>query len=237
MITDIHGNEEALIAVLKMLDEYKCDEILHLGDVVDIGPDSRRCLEILLDRSDVTCLLGNHDRDFVLDHADIRQNSHVPFEHKRAVFDSMTEDMRRAVKEFPLHTERICGGRKLFFCHYALDPQADTWRQFPFMPLQIHPTAEDFDEIFSEVEADAVFFGHKHEPCDIEGRRLYVDVGSVGCHPEPYARAVLIEYDDAHWSYRRIQTPYCAQALRDKMHVYPGGDALFDYYFLRKNAE
>ncbi len=236
VISDVHGNSEALIAALAMLDAVKCDEILHLGDVVDIGPDSRGCLEILLSRKDVICLLGNHDRDFVLNQTEVRAKSHVPAQHKKQVFGTLTQQMRQAVKAFPLSVERICGGQKLFFCHYALKDQPFDWNVFPFMPLQTEPSAEAFDEIFRGTKADAVFFGHKHEPCEFRGRMLYVDVGSVGCHPSTFARAVIIEYDDAHWSYRRLQTPYDIEAVRSRMHnEIVEGDALYDFYFLRKH--
>lgn len=236
VITDIHGNLDALEAVLRLLDDEGCDEILHLGDVVDIGPNSRECLELLLSRKDVTCLLGNHDRDFVLNAAITRTMSHVPSEHKRQVFDSMDESMRQAVKRFPLYVERICGGQKLLFCHYALRQEPFDWSVFPFMPLQNQPTAKKFDEIFANAKADVVFFGHKHEPCDLTGERLYVDVGSVGCHPDPMARGIVIEHDDAFWRYRRVEAPYNLKGVRQRMcDSVVDGEAIFDYYFLHKN--
>ena len=237
VITDIHGNLPALRAVLDLLDGLGCDEILHLGDAVDIGPDSRECLELLLSRSDVTCLLGNHDRDFVLRHAQTRYMSHVPTEHKMQVFSTLSEQMRQAVMSFPLSVTRICGGEKLLFCHYALRDEPFDWEQFPFMPLQKNPTAEIFDEIF-HTDADAVFFGHKHEACDIVGKRLYVDVGSVACHPEYFAQAVVIDCDDDNWSYRRVQTPYDGETVRKRMHRNTvAGDQLYDYYYLHLNTK
>lgn len=238
VISDVHGNLEALNAALSALDGLKCDEIIHLGDIVDIGPNSRECMETLLSRKDVTCLLGNHDRDFVLNHAEMRFKSHVPAEHKRQVFDSLTGEQRLRVRNFPLCAERICGGQKLLFCHYALKDEPFDWETFPFMPLQNNPSVEAFDEIFASMHGDAVFFGHKHEPCEFNGRMLYVDVGSVGCHPAPFARAVVIEYDENAWGYRRIEIPYDSESVRRRMHEDTvAGDALYDYYFARKNAE
>lgn len=235
LITDIHGNKEALLAALRLLDEENCNEIIHLGDVVDIGPDCKDCLEILLERKDVTCLLGNHDRDFVINRTEAHGFSHVPSEHKKQVFDGLNESLRRAVMQFPLSVTRNCGGKQLLFCHYALKSQPFDWQNYPFMPLCDTLTVDFLDEIFADVHADAVFFGHKHEPCDILGRILYVDVGSVGCHPDPVAKAVVIEYDDAAWSYRRIQAPYDRDSVERKMRRQTvAGDALFDYYFMHK---
>lgn len=233
--TDVHGNLPALKAVLGMLDELHCDEIFHMGDIVDIGPDSRQCMELLLSRRDVTCLLGNHDRDFVLNATETRFLSHVSGAHKKQVYGSLDEHMRQAVKNFPLFVTRSCGGQKLLFCHYALVPEPFDWNVYPFMPLQSCPSAEAFDNIFASADADAVFFGHKHEPCEYRGKMLYVDVGSVGCHAEPFAEAVIIDYDDSVWSYKRVQTPYDMEEVHRRMHAETvDGDALYDFYFLHK---
>lgn len=233
VITDIHGNYAALTAVLALLDGMHCDEIIHTGDVVDIGPRSRECMQLLLARSDVTMLLGNHDRDFALNQYQSRPLSHVPTEHKRQVFASMDESMRKAAANFLLYTQRRCGGSTLLFTHYAFNSAQWDINVFPFKPLQTHPTAQIFDEMFADINADAVFFGHKHEPCDIVGNRIYVDVGSVGCHAQPYANAVVINYDSVGWKYTRVCTPYDAQLnYKQMLNGLACGKELYDYYFL-----
>ena len=233
VISDIHGNLSALKAVLELLDSVGCEEIIHTGDVVDIGPYSRECLDILLARKDVTCLLGNHDRDFVLNQTQLRYKSHVPSEHKEQVFATLKEELRQRVKQFPVYVTRNCGGSKIMFCHYAFYPLPVATDQYLFKPIVSPHSVEAFDEMFDGVDADAVFFGHKHEPCDIMGQRLYVDVGSVGCHPEPNARAVIIEYDDKSWNYTRVCAPYDMKLTHKAMlKEIKCGEQLFDFYFL-----
>lgn len=240
VITDVHGNLAALTAILHLLDGEKCDEIIHTGDVVDIGPNSSECLQLLLSRDDVTLTLGNHDRDFFLNHTAVRNLSHVPAEHKKQVFATLTEAQRQAVGQFPLFVTRKCGKSTLVFTHYAFKLPFDI-AVFPFMPIETEPTAEKFDQLFASLDTfqcDAVFFGHKHEPCDITGKRLYVDVGSVGCHPNPVARGVVIEYDQHTWSYRRVSAPYDMEhthkLMREKITA---GQHLYDFYFLRKHGD
>ena len=233
VISDIHGNLAALNAILKLLDDIGCDEIIHTGDVVNIGPYSRLCLELLLSRSDVTCLLGNHDRDYLDNQTQVRYKSHVPTEHKRQVFESVGEKLRQRVREWPVYVMRNCGGSRLMFCHYAFYPAPVAIDQYLFKTIATPPTVQAFDEMFEGVDADAIFFGHKHEPCDLTGERVYVDVGSVGCHPEPIARAVVIEYDDTGWSYRRVSTPYDMEQTHSAMlKEIVSGEQLYDFYFL-----
>ena len=256
VISDIHGNLPALKAVLDLLDSEGCEEIIHTGDVVDIGAHSRECLDMLLARKDVTCLLGNHDRDFVVNQAEARKLSHVPTEHKRQVFASLSEQHRQRIKQFPLYVVRNCGGSKLLFCHYAFKNDLyhdnskdqvktdDTTRLFSacstlevFHRIAMPPSAEAFDGMFEQIDCDAVFFGHKHEPCDIVGNKLYVDVGSVGCHPDPKARAIIIEYDDTSWGYRRISVPYDMEETRKAMHAVACGEQLYNFYFLHNTQK
>lgn len=59
-ISDIHGNLEALSAVLKEIDAASVDGIYCLGDVVGYGANPAECLE-LVQKNCAKCILGNHD--------------------------------------------------------------------------------------------------------------------------------------------------------------------------------
>ncbi|CAM3696830.1 metallophosphoesterase family protein [Deinococcus frigens] len=61
IIADIHGNLDALRAVLADARAQGADRIIVNGDVVNRGPDSVAALETLLARGDVSFTLGNHD--------------------------------------------------------------------------------------------------------------------------------------------------------------------------------
>ena len=59
-MSDIHGNLQALEAVLGSIDQDAPDEIWCLGDLVGYGPRPNRCCAVVAERADV-CLIGNHD--------------------------------------------------------------------------------------------------------------------------------------------------------------------------------
>ncbi|MCM1290175.1 MAG: metallophosphatase family protein [Corallococcus sp.] len=234
VISDAHGNLPALVAALEYLDKQGCDEIIHTGDVVDIGPQSRECLELLL-KNNVLCLMGNHDKDFADNNYVHKAFSHVSSEHKRYVFDSL-DGYRNIVASFPLFAERTCGGKKIVFEHYCRLPVPSPNGYIFYEISSEHPTAERFDEMYSHYEVDAAFFGHKHEPCDKLGKRLYVDVGSVGCHPFSTANGIVIEYDETQFEYHRFAVPYDRKSACKKMTEgsLPDGQYLFDFYFEHK---
>ena len=60
VISDIHGNYEALEAVLKEIDKLKVSKIYCLGDVVGYYSQVNECCDILRERG-IECLMGNHD--------------------------------------------------------------------------------------------------------------------------------------------------------------------------------
>jgi diadenosine tetraphosphatase ApaH/serine/threonine PP2A family protein phosphatase len=60
VISDVHANEEALVAVLEEIEAQSFDEVWCLGDTVGYGPSPNRCCELVARHADV-CLIGNHD--------------------------------------------------------------------------------------------------------------------------------------------------------------------------------
>jgi len=60
VISDIHGNLEALQAVLKAIAADGVDIIVHLGDLVGYNADPKECAQLLKANGAVS-VLGNHD--------------------------------------------------------------------------------------------------------------------------------------------------------------------------------
>ncbi len=66
LISDIHGNLEALTAVMADIQLQKIDRIICLGDVVGYGPNPCQCLDIVMQKCAFT-ILGNHDQAALFD--------------------------------------------------------------------------------------------------------------------------------------------------------------------------
>ena len=120
VISDIHGNLEALEAVLKRIEKERVDEIVCLGDIVGYGPNPNECLSLIRSTC-VLVVLGNHD-EWVLRRPD---HSRVP----EAVWQSIlwtagiVEDQHKVwISGLPLIVHR---DREIFVqvvelvCHYA----------------------------------------------------------------------------------------------------------------------
>ena len=66
LISDIHGNLEALEVVLDDIKVQGVEEIFCLGDIIGYGPNPRECIDRVMANCKVT-LLGNHDQGAMFD--------------------------------------------------------------------------------------------------------------------------------------------------------------------------
>jgi len=60
IISDIHGNLDALQVVIDDIDQRGLDQIVCLGDIIGYGPNPLQCLDLVRQRCD-WALMGNHD--------------------------------------------------------------------------------------------------------------------------------------------------------------------------------
>ena len=70
IISDIHGNLEALKATLKDIEERKVDKIICLGDIIAKGVHPKECLSLIRTNCEIV-LLGNCDVHFSTEHKNI----------------------------------------------------------------------------------------------------------------------------------------------------------------------
>src|SRR2546426_5809579 len=81
-VGDIHGNLAALDDLLRQLraDLTEHDTVVFLGDYIDRGPDSKGCIDAILEfqrevTTEVVCLRGNHEDWFFRTLCDYRRHS------------------------------------------------------------------------------------------------------------------------------------------------------------------
>ena len=61
LIADIHGNLEALKAVLAVLEKERIDSYLSLGDIIGYGANPKECIEIVKGLKTEVSIAGNHE--------------------------------------------------------------------------------------------------------------------------------------------------------------------------------
>ena len=64
VMSDTHGNYEALKSVLADLASFEVADVYCLGDMVGYGPQPQECADLLRERG-VHCLMGNHEQGLI----------------------------------------------------------------------------------------------------------------------------------------------------------------------------
>ena len=192
LITDIHGNDKALTSVLEILKD-KVDEIICLGDLIGIGPNSNEVLDIVRQQKNFHCVLGNHDRYFL--YGFNNPGSCTEQAHQDWVKASISKENGAFLATIPLMIERTYNNKKILFIHYGYRDLT----AMRFMPIIHSPNESDIEATFKLTpDYDMYFFGHEHVRSVVKGNKEYVCVGSLGC-PVPTSdegRYAILEIGD-----------------------------------------
>jgi predicted phosphodiesterase len=183
IFSDIHGNLQALEAVLAQLDKSDVDFIICCGDVVGYGANPNECSDLLRQRQ-IPTLAGNHDYA-ALSLIDITYFNEVA---KRAITwtrEKITKENMDYLRELPM----VITVADMFFVH-ATPRNPESWNYVL--------TIGDARQAFQHFDQRVCFIGHSHTPFIVEndndslscpenplvelreGCRYLVNVGSVG---------------------------------------------------------
>lgn len=222
IISDVHGNIEALTAVLEELDRRKVDQLVCLGDILGYGADPGPCLELIMKRCDIV-ILGNHD---AAGSGRMNLDDYYP-EAKRAIayaWEHINNDQRQFIANLPYTRQQ---GSALF-CHGA--PHAPEAFDYLFSEDQAHTYVRNFAEM-----PQVTFIGHSHLTVGFDftsetargfvephvqmqpGHKYIFTVGSVGQPRDRDVRSCCVEYDTERHSVDYIRVPYDFQRTQKRI--------------------
>lgn len=215
LFSDIHGNLEALKAVLNDIAGAAVDRLICLGDIVGYGASPNECVE-LVRGSGATVIAGNHDHA-ATGQLDIGYFNDYATEAILWTRRALSPGSLKYLEDLPL--EITLPGVRVA---HSSPCRPGEWEYV----LSAREAARQFD-CFPE---PICFIGHSHYPSlyrlangrvhemDLpdnerlflpDGSRHLVNVGSVGQPRDnnPRAAWVLFEPDDRHLTLRRIDYP------------------------------
>lgn len=201
VVSDIHGNWDALAAVLEDIDTIGVDSIICLGDCIGYGAEPDRVLQTMQQRG-IPSMLGNHEQA-VLEPKRLDWFNPLARQSLVKTAAMLTENSRRYINGFPSHS--VLNGCR--FVH-GFPPDSVTTYYFEV------PSAEK-RRILSAMPEAHCFIGHTHdlklvdydgrtlteaalteEPVSlIPQRRYVVSVGSVGQPRDGDNRAKYVIWD------------------------------------------
>ena len=79
VISDIHGEYDLFIKLLKHVNFSISDEMIVCGDIIDKGKNSVKLLNFIKSTPNIKCIMGNHEHDFLKKYNLILQQSPTDF--------------------------------------------------------------------------------------------------------------------------------------------------------------
>lgn len=227
IISDIHGNLEALTAVLEDIQSQQISEIYCLGDVIGYGPNPRECVQQAMEFD--LCVLGNHDQGALFDPEGFSSGA------ERAIFWTRSQlegrESCRPLWDFLCQLPRQHREDKLLFVHGSA---RNPLNEYVFPEDVYNP--RKLERIFGMIPSRC-FQGHTHVPgvftedCRFlspielgnsyvpDDRKIMVNVGSVG-QPrdgQPNSSYVVLEGDRI--DFRRVS--YDIETTIEKIYAIP----------------
>jgi diadenosine tetraphosphatase ApaH/serine/threonine PP2A family protein phosphatase len=212
IISDIHGNLEALTTTLDLINTRSVDEVVCLGDVVGYGANPNECLAMVRERCTVI-LLGNHDAAAV----DLSvANQFTMNARLSAIWTNrvLHDENKEFLKTLPFTKARD----DIFLTHAS-----------PYDPEEWNYIITDFDarDAFQSFVQRICFVGHSHIPiifsetgnaAAVSNRdRFVVNVGSVGQPRDGNPKLSFGIFDTEDWTYENIRAKYDAVTAAEKI--------------------
>jgi predicted phosphodiesterase len=199
LISDIHGNLEALTAVLKDVEKRHIEAVHCLGDVIGYGSEPIKCLHLINQFCDIK-LLGNHE--YVV----LGKESEEAYTEVAKVSSQWTREQL---------TDKEMSMIASFGIDYMIE-ETYLVHASPYQPSEWHYvlSPDDAQVAFQHMPGKICFHGHTHVPIvftyrenDIPRRRVghsfhpdeesryLVNIGSVGQPRDNDPRASYVTYD------------------------------------------
>ncbi len=186
IISDIHGNYPALLAVLSRLDAMGVSEVVCLGDIGGYYSQINECCDALRQRG-IFSLMGNHDWYLTSGEGCPRSNSaNACLDYQRKVISPINlEWLRTLSPAAEKHGIRLV--------HGGWNDPIDEY---------IRPS----EKYFEPLDGDYFASGHTHVPCIWYGSgKTYCNPGSVGQPRDGDPRASFAIFEDGNFKLCRIE--------------------------------
>lgn len=233
IFTDIHNNAAALKAVLRELEQQGCEQYVCLGDLIGIGPYPEETVSLMRRLPNLSvCIKGNHETYLTEGMPDVFPNDlgmeEAEMRHHRWEHSLLSRESREFLESLPYSKTIAVEGRNIYAVHYAMERPGRYKRYIP------HPSEAELEGLLGAVNADIILYGHDHAPHMVQGSRLFINTGSLGCPggEKNIARAGVLAIKD-NVVYNPVYVKYDAGAVvrRIEQLAYPDYKNIEKYFY------
>lgn len=181
VISDIHGNMDALNSVMDDIKSQNCEKIFVLGDYAMAGPEPAITVDWFFARQfdeNIKMIQGNTDSMIANytdeTYANIKSKAPIMAEALRNDQTLLNPIQKDFLKNLPTQLQVEEEGVKILLVHGS--PRRNNEDILPDTPM------DEVEKMLENVEADVVLCGHTHIPCGFQtqSKKTVVNVGSIG---------------------------------------------------------
>lgn len=181
VISDIHGNMEAIEAVMADIEERECEKIFVLGDYAMAGPEPAGAVDFFMRKMNdpkFVMIQGNTDL-MIADYTDelyntLKEKAPVMAEALKNDAEILNPVQKGFLKNLPIQKEVELCGVKFLLVHGS--PRKNNEDILPDTPMV------EVEKMLENVKAEVVLCGHTHIPCGFQTstKQTVVNAGSIG---------------------------------------------------------
>jgi len=220
---DIHGNYDALEAVISALEKLEVDAYVCLGDIVGYAAEPNKCVETVRKLGCVS-VAGNHDNSVV---GKEKTDFFNPFAREAILWtrSQLTPENRAYLTSLDL----VYDGPDFSMVHASLNHP----EQFFYLDNPV-----DAALTFELMTTDVLFAGHTHMPINFvesagkknvtcnhnnvlslnDGDRYIINAGSVGQPRDNDERTAFVTFDTAKKNVRLHRIDYDVESAAEKIY-------------------
>ena len=178
IISDIHGNLEALKSVLNDIESKNINKIYCLGDIIAKGSHPKECIDLIREKCEVV-LKGNCDEYFA-SNIDLKDKTIQEIDRIKWNKSMLDEESTKYLINLPFCYEFYMSGRLIRLVH-AHPERIDKFAGNIDSINNIYDLVLPSNNTISNEKADVLIYGHIHTPyVQKMYNRYIINTGSVG---------------------------------------------------------
>jgi predicted phosphodiesterase len=212
VISDIHGNLEALQTALQSIKEQSADQIICLGDIVGYGANPSECVD-LIRKNCIHIVKGNHD-EAVTNENDMDKFNPYAVQSILWTRNQLNDDQLLFLKQLPKQITM----EGLRFVHASADQHSDWDYVFTFyQALQQFDFFEEPICFYGHTHIPAIFPENRHITDFLPDKRYVINVGSIGQPRDNNVQLSFGIFDTFAWVYENIRVDYDVEMAANKI--------------------
>jgi len=213
VISDIHGNSDALKMFFKKIKMTSNDIIIALGDYIGYYYNANECLN-LLRKNKTICILGNHDENFLKYHDKKKMLKKLCDRYGNAYFfakKSISTINMKFLKKLKKNKTMKFGKISVKFSH------GSPWK----IDQYIYPNTDiSILKKFKKFPNDIFFVGHTHRKLELKiEKKIIYNPGSIGQPRDGKKGVHWIEFNEKNLKVKFKSALFRVKKLKEQISL------------------